>query len=173
MNLRELTPWGRESRDRSLAPSGGSSLTPFMSLQREMNRLFDDVFRGFDLPTAPAFMARGGWPSVEVDETDQEYRVSAELPGLDQNDVEVTFDDGVLSIRGEKRMENEDRARAFSERYYGRFERRIGLDRDVEQDNIRAEFRNGVLTVTVPKSAQAAQRGRRIPINQDQAQTSH
>jgi HSP20 family protein len=75
--------------------------------------------------------------------------------------------DGVLTIRGEKRSEVEDRERAFSERTYGRFERRIPLGWDVEEDKVNASFRNGVLTVTMPKSAKAAAKARRIAINRD------
>lgn len=74
-------------------------------LHRNVNRLFDEVFRGFDTPSVLGRMAplSGTWPSVEFLETDQEIRVTAEIPGLDENDVEVTLDDGVLTLRGEKK----------------------------------------------------------------------
>jgi HSP20 family protein len=135
-----------------------------------MNRLFDDVFRGFDIAPFGSFGGMGrmaGWPSVEVSETDKDIRVSAELPGLEEKDVEVLMSDGVLTIRGEKRSEVEDKSRAFSERTYGRFERRIPLGWEVEEDKVNASFRNGVLTVTMPKSAKAAAKARRIAINRD------
>ena len=143
-----------------------------MTLHREMNRLFDDVFRGFDM--AP-FGSLGGmgrmasWPTVEVIETDHEVRVSAELPGLDEKDVEVLMNDGVLTIRGEKKSEVEDKERAFSERYYGRFERRVPLGQDADEDKVEAAFKNGVLTITVPKTAQAAPQAKRIAINSGDA----
>jgi HSP20 family protein len=100
-----------------------------------------------------------------VEETDKEYRATAKLPGLEERDVEVLLQDGVLSVRGEKRIEKEAGNKTFSERYYRRFERQIALDRDIDESAIHATFRNGVLTVTVSKSAQAVERTKRIPIN--------
>ena len=168
MNMRDLIPWGRNAQT---TPSPyREEGDPFMTLHREMNRLFDDVFRGFDIAPFGSFGGMGrmaGWPSVEVSETDKDIRVSAELPGLEEKDVEVLMSDGVLTIRGEKRSEVEDKSRAFSERTYGRFERRIPLGWDVEEDKVEASFKNGVLTVTMPKSAKAAAKARRIAINRD------
>ncbi|WP_147029558.1 Hsp20/alpha crystallin family protein, partial [Methylobacterium oxalidis] len=92
-------------------------------------------------------------------------RVSAELPGLDEKDVELTIDDGVLTLRGEKRAETTDTQRGYSERSYGRFERVLALPFAVEEDKVEATFRNGVLSVTLPRSAKAPERGRRIAIN--------
>ena len=161
MNMRDLIPWGRTQQTPSRYREESD---PFMTLHREMNRLFDDVFRGFDL--APFGAGRlVGWPSVEVIESDKEVRVSAELPGLDEKDVEVLMNEGVLTIRGEKKSESEDKERAFSERYYGRFERRIPLAWEVDEDKVEASFKNGVLTVAMPKTAQAASHVRRIAIN--------
>ena len=162
MNVRDLVPWSRGDRERSPAASSGS-LGPVMSLHREMNRLFDDMFRGFD--DSRLWGGRGGWPSIDVEETDKEYRVTAELPGLEERDVEVLLQDGLLTVRGEKKIETEARNRTYSERYYGRFERQITLDRDVDDSAVTATFKNGILTVRVPKSAQAVERAKRIPIN--------
>jgi HSP20 family protein len=91
-------------------------------------------------------------------------KITAELPGLEQKDIEVELANGVLAIRGEKKTETEDKERLFSERTYGRFERRIPVD-EVEQDKINASFKNGVLTVTLPKSPAAQQKVRRIAVN--------
>src|SRR5919107_994757 len=162
MNMRDLIPWGRNQQTPSRYRDEGD---PFMTLHREMNRLFDDVFRGFDMAPFGSLSGMGrmaGWPTVEVIETDREVRVSAELPGMDQNDVEVLMNDGVLTIRGEKKSEIEDKERAFSERSYGRFERRIPLGQDVDENKVEAAFKNGVLTVTLPKSAKAASQVKRI-----------
>jgi HSP20 family protein len=168
MNVRDLVPWNRNAGgDRNLTTKQETA-SPFFTLHREMNRLFDDVFRGFD---TPALWGGGsGWPHIEVEDTEAQYRVTAELPGLEDKDVEVLVQDDVLILRGEKRAEHEDRARAFSERIYGRFERRIPLD-GADEANAQATFRNGVLTITVPKSAQSRERAKRIPINQ--SSTSH
>ena len=173
MNMRDLISWGRNAQT-SPSPYREEG-DPFMTLHREMNRLFDDVFRGFDIAPFGSFGGMGrmaGWPSVEVSETDKDVSISAELAGLEEKDVEVLMGDGVLTIRGEKKSEVEDKERAFSERSYGRFERRIPLAWDVEDDKVEASFKNGVLTVTVPKAAQAAPYMKRIPINASEA-TKH
>jgi HSP20 family protein len=144
-----------------------------MTLHREMNRLFDDVFRGFDMAPLGSMSRMAGWPHVEVVENDKDVRVSAELPGLEDKDVEVLMGDGVLTIRGEKKSEIEDKERAFSERTYGRFERRIPLAWEVEEDRIDASFKNGVLTVTLPKAAQSRPEVKRIAINRAGDETKH
>ena len=77
----------------------------------------------------------------------------------------MLLQDGLLTVRGEKKLESENRNRTYSERFYGRFERQITLDRDVDDSAVNATFKNGVLTVTVPKSARAVERSKRIPIN--------
>jgi len=143
---------------------GGGELDPFFTLHREMNRVFEDMFRRFDTGLPSVFGTSQSWPNVEVNATDKEVRVSAELPGLDEKDVEVLVDDGVLTIRGEKKSETDDKDRGFSERYYGRFERRIALPFEVDEDKADATFKNGVLTHTMPKSPKAEEKAKRIPI---------
>jgi HSP20 family protein len=163
MAMRDLIPW---SRGRDVAPARGDD--PFMTLHREMNRLFDNVFRGFDLTPfsgVDSFLNRGaGWPNIEVSETDQSVKVTAELPGLDEKDVQVELANGVLAIKGEKKTETEDKDRLFSERYYGRFERRIPVE-DVDEDKVSAAFKNGVLSITMPKAPQAQSKVKRIAVN--------
>jgi HSP20 family protein len=166
MAIKDLIPWNNKRREVGFQRA--TDLHPFLALHREMNRMFDDVFRGFDF--APFGFASGtldglGWPQIDVEETDKEVRIIAELPGLDEKDVSLEIANGVLSISGEKKSESEDKARRFSERYYGRFERRIPLE-DVEEDKVSAAFKNGVLTITVPKSAEA-KNVRRIAINRN------
>ena len=165
MGIKDLIPWSNGGREVGIhrGPDGN----PFFTLHREMNRMFDDIFRGFDL--APVGSTRGlsglGWPQIDIDETDKEVRITAELPGLDEKDVSLEIANGVLSISGEKKSASEDKARRFSERCYGRFERRIPLE-DVEEDKVSAAFKNGVLTITVPKSAKT-KNVRRIAINRN------
>jgi HSP20 family protein len=137
---------------------------PFLAMHREMNRMFDDLFRGFDLTPLSMDRRLGGWPNIDIDETDKEIRVTAELPGLNEKDVELQIANDVLSISGERKSEAEDKERRFSERFFGRVERRIPLD-DVDEQKAEASFRNGVLTVTVPKLQTAKQSVRRIAIN--------
>ena len=169
MALRDLITWGR---DQPSVPSRrGEEVSPFLTLHREMNRLFDDVFNSFSTPSLLGRMPL--WPSVEVAPSDKDVRISAELPGLDEKDVEVLVDDNALTIRGEKRAETEDKERRFSERYYGRFERVIPLPFAVEEDKAEASFNNGVLTVTLPRSARAEDRAKRIAIGRKAEDTKH
>ena len=166
MSVRDLIPWGREE---SHVPSlfRGNERDPFLSLHREVNRLFDDVFRRFDasLPvTGRASPFGSNWPSVEISDNDKEIRVTAEVPGLDEKDIEILLDDGVLTLRGERRSETEDKDRQFSERYYGRFERRIPLGCEIEEGKVDARFKNGVLSVSLPKTAKAQSQAKRIEI---------
>jgi HSP20 family protein len=116
-------------------------------------------------PSAPIFSRNVG-PAGRISrsETDKEIRVAAELPGLEEKDVDVHLANGILSIRGEKKTETEDKDRRFSERYYGRFERRIPVE-DIDEDKVAASFKHGVLTVTLPKTASAKDNVRRIAIN--------
>jgi HSP20 family protein len=167
MNVRDLIPWGRDNGTRTPTLYRDGDRDPFLSLHREVNRLFDDVFRGFDspLPSLGRFSSFGGnWPSVEVSDGEKEIRVTAEVPGLDEKDIEVLLDDGVLTLKGEKRSDTEDKNRQFSERFYGIFERRIPIGYEVEDDKVDARFNNGVLTVTLPKTAKAQSQARRIEI---------
>ncbi|MBZ9974005.1 Hsp20/alpha crystallin family protein [Mesorhizobium sp. BR-1-1-10] len=167
MNVRDLIPWNRGNGHQAPTVFRDSERDPFLSLHREVNRLFDDVFRGFgsnppSFNTPSAFS--GGWPSVEISDNEKEIKVTAEMPGLEEKDIEVLLDDGVLTLKGEKHSETEDKDRQFSERFYGHFERRIPLGYEVKDDKVDARFSNGVLTVTLPKSERAQSQVKRIAI---------
>lgn len=167
MSVRDLIPWGRDNGNRTPALFRDSERDPFLSLHREVNRLFDDVFRGFgsSLPSFNGGSAfSGGWPSVEISDGEKEIKVTAEVPGLEESDIEVLLEDGALTLKGEKRSEMQDKDRQFSERFYGRFERRIPLGYEVKDDKVDARFRNGVLIVTLPKSEKAQSQVKRIAI---------
>ncbi|MER9754780.1 Hsp20/alpha crystallin family protein [Mesorhizobium sp. M0166] len=162
MNVRDLIPWGRNSNQAPSIYSGGD---PFLSLHREVNRLFDDMLRSFEtrLPAAGQLLPfDSGWPKVEISESDNELRVTAEVPGMEEKDIEVLLDEDVLTLRGEKRSETNEKD--YSERFYGHFERRIPLGYEVEDDKVKASFANGVLTLTLPKNPNAQSKVKRIPI---------
>jgi HSP20 family protein len=163
MDFRDLIPFGRERR--GVPVQRDRQEHPLEAFQREFNRLFEDFFR------APAWAggAEGMFaaaPSVDVKETDTEYEVSAELPGMDEKDVELTLADNLLTIRGEKKTEREEKDKNYylSERSFGSFRRTIPLPAEVDEDKVEAHFRNGVLTVRLPKSAEAQARTRRIEV---------
>jgi HSP20 family protein len=148
MNLKSLIPVGRQ---RGLARADH----PFLSLQQEIDRLFEDFTRGF-----PAFGTGTGnamVPTMDVAETDKEIEITAELPGLEEKDVQINVADNVLTIRGEKKAEKEEKDRNYRlvERSYGAFERALELPRGVDLDAIKATIDKGVLKVTVPKPAPA------------------
>jgi HSP20 family protein len=162
MAMRDLIPWGRQE-NRTPALFREEERTPFLSLRRDIDRLFDDFFQS-PLTALSGAGTMMQWPSLEVSRTDSEVRITADVPGMSEKDVELLVEDGVLTLRGEKKSANEDKDRGYSERFYGRFERGIALPSGVDEENAKAEFRDGVLTVTLPLSAEA-ERGRRIPIN--------
>ena len=162
MGFRDLIPWSKNQE----VMQRREEQHPFLALHREMNRLFDDVFNGFGLANRGPMLVEGrfGWPRVELAETDTSLKVTAELPGLEEKDVEVELSDGTLVIRGEKKVESDGDGKLFSERFYGSFERQIPLD-GVLEDKAEASFKNGVLTVTLPKSENSRQSVKRIAIN--------
>jgi HSP20 family protein len=159
MAIRDLIPW-KQGREIGMHREDN----PFLALHREVNRLFDEAFRGFGPTSLAGFDRDFAWPNIEVGEKDNEVKVVAELPGREEKDVTVEFTDGVLAIRGEKKSEFEEKDQRFSERFYGRFERHIPIE-DVDPDKVAASFKNGVLTVTLPKTPQARPQIKRIAIN--------
>src|SRR5262245_43440485 len=161
--------------DKTNAPAKGMEWAPFDSLRREIDRLFDDFHPfgwrlpptrsvlGFEMPRLGA----GDWaiaPAMDVVEKENEYEISAELPGIDENNVEIKLANNTLTIKGEKQEEKEDRQKDYymSERRYGSFQRSFALPDGVDVDKIEASFGKGVLTVKLPKSAAAQQAEKKI-----------
>lgn len=139
---------------RFRAPFGASRVPaswgdPLHNLNREMNRLFDDVFRG----TAIRRSGDGtiAAPRIDIDETDAAIEISAELPGVSKDAVDITIDDDILTISGEKRCARTDEQARVCERFYGSFHRAIQLPFPPDADAVQANFENGVLTITLPK----------------------
>jgi HSP20 family protein len=151
MNVQSLLPWVRSEQVPTPLEQGAQD--PFLALHRDVNRLFDETFRSFTGASLAERMAGvGGWPSIEIRDGDEAVRVVAEVPGMRAEDMEILLDDNILTLRGERKSETADKERRFTERFYGRFERRIPLDYAVEADKVSADFRDGVLTVILPKS---------------------
>lgn len=157
-----LTP----SRRGSLAGGGGFGAPgSLFDLHRQVNRLFDDLF---DQDADTGSFARQGaaTPAMDVHQSEDKLELTAELPGVKEEDIDLSVEDGVLTLRGEKKYERTDEERGYSERRYGTFERRITLPSNIDEDKCSAEFKDGVLTITMPKSEKS--RGRRIPLGQRQ-----
>jgi HSP20 family protein len=127
---------------------------PFSFLQQEIDRLFEGVTRGF--PNFPAF-AGANLPRMDVAETDKAIEIEAELPGLETKDVQINLADNVLTIRGEKKSEREEKEKDYHlvERSYGSFSRSVALPQGVKPEDVSAEIAKGVLKVTVKKPAPA------------------
>ena len=151
--------------------------TPFMSnIAREVDHLQDSIRRMFDNPFTAAteplpFAQPIGWfPAVEISESDNELTMTAELPGLDRNDVKIDLDGNMLTLRGEKREEKIEEGKEkeyhIEERTYGAFQRSFTLPLTVDSEKITADFDKGVLTVRLPKSQTPTPRGREITINE-------
>ena len=163
---RNIMPW-RRNRDTSLAREEDR---PLVELHQRMNDLFDSFFEGWGLPGQTS--AAKPWslsPHVDVSETDDEVRVAAELPGMDEKDIEVTLENGLLTIRGQKKQESEQKKRNYHlvECSYGEVHRMIPLPADVDEEKTKASFKKGVLTVTVPKTADAKSHQRKIDIRSE------
>jgi HSP20 family protein len=138
-----------------------------------MDRLFDDFTGGlfgrslFDpMPFRRTEAAFRTMPAFDVAETDKAYEIKAELPGLDEKDIEVKVANGVLSIKGEKQEEKEEKEKDYyrRERSFGSFEHSFQLPDDIEDNKIEANFKSGVLSVTLPKSAEARQQAKKIEV---------
>ncbi|HME41744.1 MAG TPA: Hsp20/alpha crystallin family protein [Syntrophorhabdales bacterium] len=142
---------------------------PFGSFQREMNKLVDDFFGGFNLsPWAPLEkgLATTFTPRVNVSETDKEIKVSAELPGMDEKDIDVSLTRDTLTIKGEKKEEKEEKGEDYyrMERSYGSFTRSVPLPVEVDTDKVQATFKKGVLDITLPKTARAIEEMKKVPV---------
>jgi HSP20 family protein len=141
---------------------------PFYSLQHQMNSLFDDFFSGFDI--TPRALVSGGFgaftPSLDVKESDKDFTIRAELPGVEEKDIEVTLTNDAVTIKGEKKEEKEDKGKNYyyMERSYGSFNRVIPLAVETDANKAQASFKNGVLNITIPKSASAKTKGTKVPI---------
>ena len=160
----------QELEKKAAPPATRDALDPFFGLRQDIDRVFDSYFRGwpslrgFDF--APAFSRMDVSPKVDIGETDSAYEIAVELPGMDDEDVEVSLRDDLLTISGEKKTEREEKEKDYflSERSYGAFKRSFRLPAEVEADKIKAELEKGVLTVTLPKSATAKSKQQKIEI---------
>jgi HSP20 family protein len=146
---------------------------PFLALRGEVNRLFDDFVDGgwrhpFGRDPWPRLERTFGmiFPVVDAAESEKEYRITAELPGMTDKDVEVALANGVLTLKGEKKEEKEEKEKDYymSERCYGSFHRSFPLPEDVDAERVEAKLKDGVLTVLLPRTGQAQANRKTIAI---------
>jgi HSP20 family protein len=155
-----LMPW----RTKDLAERKVND--PFAAMRQEMDKIFSQFGSGLEMaPFEKSALAEWS-PRINVSETEKEIQVTAELPGIEEKDVEVTLDNGVLLIKGEKKAEKEEKNKNYHrvERSYGSFMRSFALPHEVEDDKAEAAFKNGVLTVKLPKTFEAQQAVKKIAI---------
>jgi HSP20 family protein len=156
----------RSGRGKEVLLPSREAREPFSPLRRDMERLFEDFSRNFG-GAAPA-LRTGMAPQIDVSETDAGVTIEAELPGVDEKDVEVVLSDGRLTIKGEKKQETEEKKKDYHvvERTYGSFARLIARPFMADPDKVKARFLKGVLTVTVPKPPEVKAKEKKIAISQ-------
>lgn len=175
MDIKKFAPWNwfkkEEEEAGSIVPvvrqdvqqayPESGVLSPIVQLHREMDRLFENAVRGFGLspfrseyftPLSASGLLK---PQVDIGATDKEYAISVEVPGVDEKDVKVEITGNTLTIRGEKKQEKEEKNRNYYriERSYGSFQRVLSLPDDADVDGVKASFKKGVLTITMPRKA--------------------
>ena len=166
MQIKDIIPWGRD-KDKSPACENGQSGNPLVSLQRDINQLFEDFWHKVDTGwNGGGTLVGMSGPSTDVTETDKSVNVSVELPGMTEKDIDISVSDNAITIRGEKKVEHEEERKGIymSERHYGSFYRTVPLPAGVDPDKAEATFKNGVLTVTLPKTDEALANMKRIPV---------
>lgn len=153
------------------ASSAPASWAPFDNLRREIDRLFDDFDSGFWRTPfrMPQWTRSTAWPSmpaVDVTDAEKAYEITAELPGIDEKNVEVKVANGVLTISGKKEQDREEKEKDYyvRERNFGSFERAFQVPDGVDTDKIAADFKKGVLTVTLPKKPEAQKAAKKIDV---------
>lgn len=148
---------------------------PFETLKQEVDRLFDEFDGGFwrsplrrSLLGEPLSRLRemAAAPAVDIAEKDGIYEITAELPGMEEKDIDISVANGVLTIKGEKKEEKEEKRKDYhlSERRYGSFERSFGVPDGVDGDKISASFKKGVLTIVLPKTPDAQKQQKKIAV---------
>ena len=158
---KKLIPWRRPRTESALARREESHALP--ELHRRMNNLFDDFFADFERSALGPVFEHGwshglaGLPRMDVEETEKEIVVTADLPGLEEKDVQVTVDEEALTIRGERKEDREEKRKDYHlvERSFGSFHRTLPLPAGVDREKVKAALKKGVLTVTLPKLPEA------------------
>ena len=160
----------------TMQPSFAREWQPFESLHREIDRLFDDFGMGFRWPLGRSLFAAEPlsrreltWPkmpAVDVVESEKGYEITADLPGMDEKNIEVKVIDGVLTMKGERQEEKEEKKTGYylQERSLGSFQRSFEMPESVDADKIEASFKKGVLTVKLPKKADAQKSAKKIEV---------
>lgn len=159
--LKDLLP--SKKKDNSMAVKNEH---PFQELHREMNRLFENFFDKQE--DFPSLFGKDNIlsPKFDISETDDAIQVTAELPGIDEKELDVSLDDNVLTIKGEKKEEHEKKKKNYhlAERSYGTFQRSFSLPSGIDREKIKAQFKKGVLNLSIPKTEEAKAKQKKIKV---------
>ncbi len=161
MTTIKITP--HPKRAREVARVSGEN--PLLSLRNNIDRMFDSFFHGFDIE--PSGLAASMFnPNIDVADSGKEIKITAELPGMDEKDIEVSLTRDALTIRGEKKDEAEEKNASYHrmERVYGFFSRTVPLPVEVNVDAAKAHYKKGVLTISIPKTEKALKEAKKIPV---------
>lgn len=186
MDIKKLAPWNwfkkEEEESGAHVPvkmaekhpqySEENYLNPIVQLHREMDKLFENTFRGFGLSPfrselfSPLTTSGLLKPQVDIGANDKEYTITVEVPGVSEKDVQVEVSNNIMTIKGEKKQEKEEKDKDFYriERSYGSFQRVLSLPEDADQTDIKATFKNGILKVRMPRRALPASEVKQIDV---------
>jgi len=165
--VKNLIPWRKKPHEVEVLKQYDD---PTFDLTRGMADMVNRLFRRFDDDLGGSLLRSefgfGSLPSVDISETDSEIIVSADLPGLEEKNIQVTLDNDVLILKGERKHEHKEKKKNYHriEKAYGVFHRSVTLPEGIDRDNVKATFKNGVLNVTIGKVPGAKPSHRRIPV---------
>ncbi|RLT91252.1 MULTISPECIES: Hsp20/alpha crystallin family protein [unclassified Ketobacter] len=173
-------PVKREAHSAAMPETGDHYLQPMLQLHRDIDRIFEDTLRGFGFPSlgsrlsniasgesGNAFYASAFRPSLNVSSDDESYQITVEAPGLKQDDFSIEINGDVMTIQGQKQEETENKDRHFYrvERSYGCFQRTLALPEDALTEDVRANLKQGVLTITIPRKELPAGSVKKIEVS--------
>jgi HSP20 family protein len=180
MDIKKLAPWNwfkKEQEGNTLPIRRQDTQTkyadPFTQIRQEIDKVFDSAFKGLGFPSIGlgrelSPMAQTDWlkPTLDIGASDKEYTISVELPGVDENEIQVELVNDTLKIKGEKKQEKEEKERNYyrMERSYGSFQRTLSLPEDADQDDIKAVYKNGVMNITIPRKTASKTEAKQIEI---------
>ena len=162
VNFKSLVPW--RSHNVQIPSARENLFDPFLGFRREIDRMFDDFFESAGW--RPFGGTSGVMPAIDFEESAKEFVITAELPGVNEKDIEVDLAGDLLTIKGEKKSEHENRDSNGHrlERRFGSFERSLRLPFEVKDEQVDAKVSNGVLTIRLPKPADLQRPSRRIEV---------
>lgn len=185
MELKKLAPWNwfkNEEESTHAVPVKHGDKRPMYSsahhdpvvrIHRDIDQLFDQFFRGWGFPGMSGYGSNIDFagdillkPKVDLSAAEKEYLLTVEIPGVNEKDVTVDITNNTMTIKGEKKLEKEEKEKNYYriERSYGSFQRILSLPEDVDQDNIKASFKNGVLSITMPRKVVPAGEVKQVEI---------